>query len=111
MIVEVNKEESKVMLTSFQKLKSPSLNGWTMEFLLGFYEMMEEDIFRVVEESRNSGKLLGPMNSTIVALICKKNNLETYEDYMPISLCNTTYKIIAKIISSTLKKVFVESIS
>jgi hypothetical protein len=40
---------------------------------------MEEDILRVVEESRSSSKVLGSMNSTFIALIPKKNNPEDFE--------------------------------
>jgi hypothetical protein len=43
--------------------------------------------------------------------IPKNNNLEVYEYYNPVSLCNTIYKIIGKIIANRLIRVFSNSIS
>jgi hypothetical protein len=42
-----------------------------MEFFLGFYDMLEGDLLRIVEESRQSGKIIGALNSTFIALIPK----------------------------------------
>jgi hypothetical protein len=52
MLLEVSKEELKEILESFQKDKSLGLDGWKMECFLGFYEMIEEDLLRVVEETK-----------------------------------------------------------
>jgi hypothetical protein len=86
--------------------KSLGPNGWTMEVYLGFYELMEEDILRVVEESKFVAKVIGSLNLTFVALIPMKNNPKVSEDYMPIYLCNTIHNIIAKVITSRLRKIF-----
>jgi len=39
--VEVTKEEMKVVLASFKKAKILGLDGWTIEFFFGFYDMLE----------------------------------------------------------------------
>jgi len=36
----------------------------------------------------NSGKILGALNPTVIALIHKKNEVESLDDYKDISLCN-----------------------
>jgi hypothetical protein len=71
-----------------------------MEFYLGFHDLMEEDLLRVVEDSKASGKVLGTINSTFIALIPRKDNLDSFKDFGPLSLCNFLYKIIAKIIAN-----------
>jgi hypothetical protein len=48
---EVSEEELKEVLCSFQKNKSLGPNGWTIEFFLGFYDLIWKDILQVVEES------------------------------------------------------------
>jgi hypothetical protein len=56
---------------SFQKDKSHGLDELPVEFFLGFYEFIEEDLQRVVETTRTQGKMLGAFNTTFLALIHK----------------------------------------
>jgi len=51
--------------------------------------MLEEELLRIVEESRFSGKILGSLNATFIALIPKRKDPSSFEDYRLISLCNS----------------------
>jgi hypothetical protein len=86
-------------LHSFQKDKSHGPDGWLMDFFLGFYDLIEGDFLRVVEESRSSRKVHNYFNIIFSALILKKENPSLFDDFKLISLYNCIYKIIAKIIS------------
>lgn len=108
---EVSMDELKTTLHSFQKDKSPGPDGWTIELFLGFFDVMGEDLLKVVEESRRSGRIHAPINATFIALIPKVDKPETFDDIRPISLCNCLYKIISKVISCGLKVVLSEKIS
>eukprot|EP01018_Ginkgo_biloba_P034237 Gb_24170 [translate_table: standard] len=99
MMEEFSKDELKEVLDSFQKDKSPGPDGWPVEFFLGFLEVIEKELLRVIEESRVSGKMLAAFNSTFIAPIPKSDNPSSFEEYRPISLCNCIYKIIAKVIA------------
>jgi hypothetical protein len=44
-------------------------------FKLGFYDMMDGDFLRIVEDFRESRKALGFLNSTFIALIPKGQDL------------------------------------
>lgn len=57
------------------------------------------------------GKLGGYTNSTYLALIPKENRPTTFSRFRPISLCNSAYKIITKILSSRLKPILPSLIS
>jgi hypothetical protein len=48
-----------MVIHNFQKDTSPRLDGWTMEYFLGFYDLIEDDLVRVVEDSFNNGKVFG----------------------------------------------------
>jgi hypothetical protein len=100
---EVSKEELKEVIHSFQHDKSPRPDGWTIEFYLGFFELVGEDLLEVVEESRRSGLIHAPINATFITLIPKVDRDETFDDFRPISLCNCLYKIILKVVSRRLK--------
>ena len=69
MIEEVREEELEKIVYSFQKGKSPGLDGFTIEFYEGFFELLKSDLLKVVRESQRVGKVLGALNSTLLALI------------------------------------------
>jgi hypothetical protein len=71
---------------------------------LGFFDLLGDDLLRVVEEVRTSGKVMGSFNSTFISLIPKVDKLGTFDDFRPISLCNYIYKIISKVLAVRLKK-------
>ena len=48
---QISEEEISYTLQSFQKGKSPGTDGFTLEFYLGFYDMMKKDLLEVVRES------------------------------------------------------------
>ena len=82
---EVSEEELKATMHSFQKDKSPKPDGWTVEFFLASYDIIELDLLQLVEESRINGLLHPPLNSTFLALIPKKDKPKSLEEYRPIS--------------------------
>jgi hypothetical protein len=100
---EVTEDELKGILHNFQKDKSPGPDGWSMDFFVGIFDLIGKDILKVVEESRLNGFIHAPLNETFIPLIPKKNDPQTMEDCVPISLCNCIYKVITKIISRRLK--------
>jgi hypothetical protein len=84
---EVTEDELKEVLHSFQKDKSPGPDGWSIEFFLGFYDLLGVDILQVVEESRREGVIHAPLNSTFIALIPKSDIPQYFEEFRLISLC------------------------
>jgi hypothetical protein len=55
----------KVVLSSFKQDKIPGPDGLPIELYLGFYDLLEEDLLRVIEEVKSSGKVLGAFNATL----------------------------------------------
>lgn len=107
----VTKEEVESVIKSMAKEKSPGPNGWSVELFLHFFEQIGEEITEVVEESRMKGEIYSPFNATFISLIRKKEAPESFEDFRPISLCNSIYKIIAKVITLRIKPILSRHIS
>ena len=56
-----------------------------------------------VKQIFKSGKMPEHLNITLIALIPKIQGPETLCNYRPISLCNTVYKMVTKIIVARLR--------
>eukprot|EP00253_Pinus_taeda_P012560 PITA_12560 len=104
-------EELEQTLKWFQKDKSPGLDGWPIEFYLAFFDIIGNNLLNVVEECRLSGRMYEAINSTLIALILKLDSSNTFNEFRPISLCNTLYKIIAKIVANRLHPILSQHIS
>lgn len=88
--------ESILKICVKEKILGP--DGWTVEFYLGFWDILGEELPLMVEDTRRHGYISGAVNSTFIALIPKNSKPLSFEEYRPISLCNFIYKIISKII-------------
>jgi hypothetical protein len=60
----VTREELICFLNSYKKYRSPGPYGWTMEFYIEFFDLLGEDLLRVVEEVTIFGRVLIYFNST-----------------------------------------------
>ena len=98
-------DEIKDVLAMFKRDKSPSLDGWIVEFFTTFIYLVGEDLVEMIEESRKLGSVTGSLNSTFLALIPKENKPTNFRDFRPISLCNLCYKLISKVITNQIKPI------
>ena len=57
----------------------------------------------MVTSFQNKAKVGGCTNSTFLALIPKEANPSTFDRFRPISLCNASYKILAKLLANRFK--------
>ena len=96
----VNLQEIQSILSLSKNDKSPGPNGIPVEFYRSLFDILGEDLLRVVEDSRKLGKIPVVFNTTFIALIPKIDHLKNFDDFRPISLCNYIYMIISKIIST-----------
>ena len=77
--------------------------------LYRLYYFLEDELLRVVEESIRSGKVSGALNATFITFIMK-NDPESFEDYMPFSLCNSVHKILTKFLETQKRNILSEFI-
>eukprot|EP00253_Pinus_taeda_P009779 PITA_09779 len=99
----VTEDELLKVLKAFSKDKCPGPDGWNIEFFLYFFDILKTDLLNMIEESRITGHIHPHTSSTLIALIPKKCDADTFSDFRPISLCNISFKIISKIITERIK--------
>jgi hypothetical protein len=107
----VSLPELKLILLHFNKERSPGPDGWTTEFFSHFFELVGPDLLLMVEDIRTKGKIFRNINSTFLVLIPKENNVASFNDYRPISLCNLIYKLVSKVIANRMKPILERSLS
>ena len=107
----VTLQEIHFILSSSKNDKSPGLDEIPVEVYRCLFDVLGEDLLRVIELSWVSGKIPAVFNSTFLALIPKVDHPSSFEDFRPISLCNFVYKIMGKIISIQIRKVLGRCIS
>ena len=66
---------------------------------------MEKDVLAVFEEFYQHSKFKKSLNATFITLIPKKNGASNIQDFRPISLVGSVYKILAKVLANLLKEV------
>ena len=79
------------------KFKAPGPDGFGAAFFQEHWPTVQNDICQATRSFFIEGKILKQINHTFIALIPKVDNSSVTEQYRPISLCNTLYKIIAKV--------------
>ena len=73
--------------------------------------MVGNSVIKAVRNFFISGKMLKEVNHSYIVLILKILNPSTINHYRPISLCNTVYKVISKLIVDRLRAVIPNLVS
>lgn len=90
----IAREELTKIFKECAKDKSLEPDGWGVELLIHFMDLMIPNFLVVAGESRIHGFISGAINVNFIAVIPKRVEPRTFADYHPISLCNSTYEII-----------------
>lgn len=111
LISEIKDEEIRKVLFSMPNDKSPGPDGFTSEFFKASWPIVGKDFLVAIMSFFVKGFLPKGVNSTILALIPKTNDVKEMKDYCPISCCNVIYKVISKLIANRLKGILPKFIS
>ena len=68
-------------------------------------------VIEVFEELHSQNAVFRSLNATFLVLISKKGGASDVQDFKPISLVGSLYKIIAKVLANKLKRVIGKVVS
>ena len=105
---------SEEVLKALQQLhptKAPGPDGTSAIFFHNYWDIAGPNIINMVLNVLNSNLSMTDINKTNISLIPKTNQPTKMTEFRPISLCNTTYKIISKVLANRLKDILPNIIS
>jgi hypothetical protein len=103
--------EVKAAIWDCDSFKSPGSDGINFGFFKDFWLELKGDVMRFISEFHLNGKLTKGLNSTFIALISKVDSPQRPNDFRPISLVGSLYKILAKLLANRLRMVIGSVIS
>lgn len=100
---QIEKTEVEEAIFQMEKGKAPGPDGFTIHFFQSCWDLFKEELWEVVEESRQTGRILRAFNATFLSLIPKEHGEYLPGKFRLISLYNIVMKIITKVMANRLK--------
>ena len=97
--------ECKEAVSKMKINKSPGLDGLSAEFYKVFWDDIGPILVDVYNECFDEGQLTDSLNLSVISLIFKDGDKTHIENYRPISLSNTDYKILAFVMANRVQNV------
>ncbi|RVW27828.1 Transposon TX1 uncharacterized 149 kDa protein [Vitis vinifera] len=91
--------------------KAPGPDGFTLAFWKSCWPIVGGEVMQVFEEFHVQNNVFRSHNATFLVLIPKKGGASDVQDFRPISLLGSLYKIIAKVLTNRLKRVMGKLVS
>ena len=107
----VTDEEIKVGIWSLKAFKTPGPNSLHAGFFQCFWLIVARSVLEEVKKVFLWKEVPKFLNRTLISLIPKIPGSETLNNYHPINLCNTVYKVVSKILVVRLRLLLGQVIS
>lgn len=110
---KISYKECMNILKSMPNNKAPGPDGIPVEFYKQFFPLIGHIFVRMINGCMNQKTLPNEFNHGLITLIPKTNNqteLKEINNWRPISLLNTDYKLFTKLLATRLQK-FISSIT
>ena len=104
-------EKVKIAVWDCDNYKCQVPDGITFGFIKDFWDILWDDVMRFLVEFHRNERLTKGINSTFIALIPKVESLQRLNDFRPISLVGSMYKILAKVLANRLRSIIGSVIS
>lgn len=104
-------EEVKAAVFSMKPDKAPGPDGMNPMFFQHFWPTLGDDVTQFINQCLETNTFPSGFGDANIVLIPKKQCAEGVADLRPIALCNTSYKIMAKILANRMKDLLQNIIS
>jgi hypothetical protein len=101
---EVTMDELKKSLDSSNMSSCPGWDGISYKCIAKLWQYLRTPMLNMAKESFREGMLSNTLRTGMLKLIPKGKNNTRVEDWRPISLLSTSYKIISSVVAGRLEK-------
>ena len=99
----ITKEDLHNSLRETENTKSPGKDGLPYEFYKTFWNTIGNDFYELTNAIFDSGRLTESQKVALISLLAKDGDKKDLDNWRPLSLLCTDYKIIAKTIATKIK--------
>nr|GEX27840.1 RNA-directed DNA polymerase, eukaryota [Tanacetum cinerariifolium] len=92
----VSRDEIRLAVWNCGENKSPGPDGYSFEFFIKYWNLVGSDLCDAVEYFFETESFPNGCNSSFVALILKITDAKFVNDFRPISLIGSVYKVVTK---------------
>ncbi|CAI5472419.1 unnamed protein product [Closterium sp. Yama58-4] len=111
LVAEWSEVEVKEALDGMAKGKSPGADGIPKEFFGHHWDLLGGDLLGFVKQFEESATLPPAALEAVTVLLHKKGAKDRVQNYRPITLLNSTYKLVARVLANSMRKVLHKVIS
>jgi hypothetical protein len=90
--------------------KSPRPDGFNSDFMKKCWPTIKQDYYDICEAFNQGNLCMRSINNDYITLVHKKDSPETINDFRPISLLNSSAKLITKLLADRLQQVIMKLI-
>jgi hypothetical protein len=110
LIVPFTQEEIDGIVKNFPSKKSPGPDGFNTDFMKKCWPIIASDFYELYQGFYDKDIYLQSINNSFVVLIPKIHNPSCVSDFKPISLLNSSIKLITKILANMLQTIITKLI-
>lgn len=100
---EFTMEEIREVLHQSNELKAPAPDGFNARWIKNMWPHLVDKVLSFFHRFHNDGFIPSGANLSFIILIPKNANPKFISDYRPISLINSSFKVLLKVLAHRLK--------
>jgi hypothetical protein len=108
LIAPFSHDEVDLIIKRMPSDKAPGLDSFNGLFMKKCWHIVQDNFYALCEDFYHGTTNLECINSSFITLVPKVSNPETVNDFRPISLLNTSLKILTKILADRLQTVIIK---
>jgi hypothetical protein len=106
----ISNDELLAALRAAARRKSPGIDGLSLEFYTANWETVRAELLLFLNHVLFDKHISRRQKHGIIVCLPKFASTRTFEDYCPISLLTTEYKLLARIYARRLRQIFAEQL-